>query len=230
MPLLDHFRPPWGDRRDWHSFHNLWAGFIAGDLNRRLPEGYFAESNVQFGIEIDVAAFEEPMSLPFGDRWTPPGPTMTIPFPVMTDSVEVLVYRSRGGQILAGAIDLVSPSNKDRPTSREAFVSKCETYLKSGLGLAVIDVVTELRANLHDDLMSRPLSPRDQQEGDLYLASYRAVERDGDAHLDIWLETLTIGEGLPILPFWIKGGLCFPIDLEETYHRTRAELRMADGA
>jgi len=29
------------------------------DLNQRPPEGYFAEPNVQFGIEIDVATFEE---------------------------------------------------------------------------------------------------------------------------------------------------------------------------
>ena len=230
MPLLDHFRPPLSLRRHWHSFHNAWATHLAGDLNQRLPEGYFAEPNVQFGIEIDVAAFEEPLAFPFGTRWSPPVPTMTIPFPVMTDSVGVLVYSSRGGPVLAGAIELVSPSNKDRPASREAFVSKCETYLKSGLGLSVVDVVTDLRANLHDDLMVRVLAPESEPGGDLYSASYRAIERDGNSHLDIWLETLTIGERLPVLPFWIKGGLCFPIDLEETYHRTRAELRMADGA
>jgi hypothetical protein len=28
-------------------------------LNQSLPEGYFAEPNAQFGIEIDVAAFSE---------------------------------------------------------------------------------------------------------------------------------------------------------------------------
>ena len=58
MVLLDHFRSPLSDRRHWHSFHNAWATYLAEDLNQRLPQGYFAESNVQFGIEIDVAAFE----------------------------------------------------------------------------------------------------------------------------------------------------------------------------
>jgi len=33
------------------------ATYIASDLNQRLPEGF--EPNVQFGIEIDVATFEE---------------------------------------------------------------------------------------------------------------------------------------------------------------------------
>jgi hypothetical protein len=58
FPLQDHFHPPLSIRRHWHAFHNAWATYIASDLNRRLPEGYFAEPNVQFGIEIDVAAFE----------------------------------------------------------------------------------------------------------------------------------------------------------------------------
>src|SRR5437773_1619937 len=59
MALQDHFRPPLSMRRHWHAFHNAWATYIASDLNQQLPEGYFAEANVQFGIEIDVAAFEE---------------------------------------------------------------------------------------------------------------------------------------------------------------------------
>ena len=59
MVLLDHFHPPLSVRRHWHAFHNAWSTYIASELNQRLPQGYFAEPNVQFGIEIDVAAFEE---------------------------------------------------------------------------------------------------------------------------------------------------------------------------
>src|SRR4051794_13873136 len=112
MRLLDHFRPPLSLRRHWHAFHNAWATYIASDLNARLPEGYFAEPNVQSGVEIDVAAFEESGS-PDGGRvapWTPPAPSLTIPFTVVTDSVEVLVFESTAGPVLAGAIELVSPA------------------------------------------------------------------------------------------------------------------------
>jgi len=59
MPLLDHFHPPLSDRRHWHAFHNSWATYVSSQLNALLPEGYFAEANVQYGIEIDVATFEE---------------------------------------------------------------------------------------------------------------------------------------------------------------------------
>src|SRR2546428_749876 len=59
MPLQDHFRPPLSMRRHWHAFHNSWATYLSSDINQRLPPGYFAEANVQFGIEIDVATFAE---------------------------------------------------------------------------------------------------------------------------------------------------------------------------
>lgn len=60
MSLRDHFHPPLSAHRHWHAFHHAWATFIAADLNQRRLPGYFAESNVQFGIEIDAAAFQEP--------------------------------------------------------------------------------------------------------------------------------------------------------------------------
>src|SRR4051794_24599510 len=126
MPLLDHFRPPLSVRRHWHAFYNAWATFIASELNASLPEGYFAEPNVRFGIEIDVAAFEEAGSSAIGSAaiWTPPSPSLTIPFSIVTDTVEVLVFGTTEGPVLAGAIELVSPANRDRPAHREAFVSK----------------------------------------------------------------------------------------------------------
>ena len=55
MPALhDHFRPPLSLHRHWHAFHSAWCTYLASHLNEQLPEGYFAEPNVQFGIEIDV--------------------------------------------------------------------------------------------------------------------------------------------------------------------------------
>src|SRR5437762_5563157 len=107
MALQDHFRPPLGVRRHWHAFHNAWATYISSDLNRRLPEGYFAEANVQFGIEIDVAAFEENGHAT--PTWVPPAPTQSVVVDLATDVVEVLVYHSEGGPVLAGAVELVSP-------------------------------------------------------------------------------------------------------------------------
>jgi len=97
--LQGHFRPPLSVRRHWHAFHNAWATYIASHLNQQLPEGYFAEANVQFGIEIDVATFEERefVARISHRAWTAPAPTQTIPLTIITDVVEVLVFDREAG-------------------------------------------------------------------------------------------------------------------------------------
>ena len=78
MPLLDHLHSTLSERRHRHSFHNSWATYISSQLNTLLPEGYFAEPNVQFGVEIDVAAFEERSGTP-ATQWTPSPPRASVP-------------------------------------------------------------------------------------------------------------------------------------------------------
>ncbi|MBI1926911.1 DUF4058 family protein [Candidatus Poribacteria bacterium] len=243
MALREHFHPPLSARRHWHAFHNAWATYIASDLNRRLPEGYFAEPNVQFGIEIDVATFEESSQVSSDDRsqegvvdslpagsgigWTPPPPMQTIPFQPATDIVEVSIFSDEAGPTLAGAIELVSPANKDRQAHCDAFVSRCETYLQGGIGLVVVDVVTVRKANLHDQLLLRLAAPEiSRMNTELYAVSYRPVERDGQPSLDVWQETLAVGRSLPTMPLWLRGTLCLPVELDATYARTCQEQRI----
>src|SRR5207244_3852820 len=120
MPLLDHFRPPLSERRHWHAFHNSWATYLSSHLNTLLPEGYFAEANVQFGVEIDVATFEENGAAPPQAKWVPTPPQASLPLQLAGPVVEVGIFSRTGGPLLAGAVELVSPSNKDRPVHREA--------------------------------------------------------------------------------------------------------------
>src|SRR5947209_4621034 len=125
MPLLDHFRPPLSERRHWHSFHNAWATYLSAQLNALLPEGYFAEANVQFGVEIDVATFEEHGATSPRAEWSPPPPHASLRLDLSGAVVEVNVFSRMGGPVLAGAVELVNPANKDRAAHREALVSKC---------------------------------------------------------------------------------------------------------
>lgn len=231
MPLLDHFHSPLKSRRSWTSFHSAWATYVAEALNEQLPEDYFAEPNAQFSIEIDVATWEEPggpvrQVQPRLD-WTPPAPTATLPLVIVTDVVEVRIIRGEGGPVLAGAIEFVSPSNKDRPLAREAFVSKCAAYLQQGAGLLVVDIVTERRANLHQELLSR-VSPETLSgpDADLYAAAYRPFTRGGQPTLELWHETLRLGGPLPTLPLWLRGGFQLPVNLEATYEKACQKLRV----
>ena len=247
MALQNHFQPPLSVRRHWHAFHNAWATYISSDLNQRLPAGYFAEANVQFGIEIDVATFEEAEAGAAGAAapaqeidnsppgvdagWNIPVPTQTIPMTMLTDRAEVFVFSQEAGPTLAGAIELVSPANKDRPTHRDAFVSKCAAYLQQGVGLIVVDIVTDRRTNLHDALLARLHAPdMDLWEAALYAVAYRPVHHAGQARLDIWQTALAVGHSLPTLPLCLRGHRCLPVDLDATYHRTCREQRIPANA
>jgi hypothetical protein len=238
MGLHDHFRPPLSQQRHWHAFHNGWASTLAAALNEKLPPRYFAEPNVQFGVEIDVATFGEgagtegvataiASATNATATWAPPAPTRSVPFPLTPDTVEVVVYANEGGPVLAGAIELVSPSNKDRLTHREAFVSKCETYLHQGVGLVIVDVVTDRSANLHEQLLDRIAPPSSTSPTPLYATAYRPVERGGQPSIDLWEEALALQKPLPTMPLWLRGELCLPVELEATYQRTCREQRIS---
>ena len=82
-----------------------------------------------------------------------PGLAVAVEWPA-ADDVRVEVFADDGDPRLAAAVELVSPRNKDRPRSREAFAAKCAAYLRRGCGLVVVDVVTTRRADLHADLLA----------------------------------------------------------------------------
>lgn len=226
MPLLDHFHPPLFPRRHWESFHVTWAGAIADALNETLlPDGFFAEEHAHAGarVEIDVATFADaPAPMTGGvatQTYAPPVPTLSVPaaFP---DEFEVRVYEAEGGARLVAALELLSPSNKDRESHRRAFAAKCAGYLSQGIALIVVDVVTSRMANLHAELMQ--FLGRETESGlpsgsDLYAAAYRPVVRDGAELIDVWVEALAVGHELPTLPLALNAELVLPIDLESTY-------------
>src|SRR5947209_4545757 len=151
MPLLDHFHPPVQGRYPWESLHGSWATRLADLLNDQwLSPEYLAVPQAHAGgmLEIDVATFEqepEPADTSGnGTRtatlparvWTPPKPrTMPGVFP---DSFEVKIFQGSGGWTLVGAIEIVSPGNKDRADKRRAFATKCASYLYQGVSVVVI--------------------------------------------------------------------------------------------
>src|SRR4051812_33782760 len=125
MPLLDHFQDPMKRRLPWSALHSGWATYLASNLvDRWLPAPFIAVEHTRQGteIEIDVATYEtSPATAASGNggvathsrTWTAPAPLASVPieFP---DSFEVLVYADEAGWELVGAIELVSPKNKDR--------------------------------------------------------------------------------------------------------------------
>ena len=239
MPLLDHFHPPLSEERHWESFHAAWAGEIMASLNRGLlPKGYFAETQVHVGgVEVDVGTLEktEPV-VPFdegngGVAVAVEAPVTTFTFPtVFPDSIEVQVFETSGGPNLVGAIELVSPGNKNRDETRVAFAAKCAAYLQQAVGLLVVDVVSDRKANLHDELVELlrlpdiyrfPGSPRTYCIG---YHPFRVLPKD--AKIDVRCAPLNVGKALPRMPLSLRRGPTVMIDLEATYTETRLRSQL----
>jgi hypothetical protein len=240
MPLLDHFHPPLSERRSWESFHALWSAALVERLNQRiLPARYFAEAQVHVGsrVEVDVGTFdEEPLAGHASDNggiavevYVPPAATAVMPA-VFPDEIEVQVFHSSGGSTLVGAVELISPGNKDRPETRRAFAAKCAAYLQMGIGLVIVDVVTDRQHNLHEeliDLLQQAGAFRFPHDCSLYAAAYRPARRDpGGDQIDMWLNPLVVGETLPTVPLGLRGGPTVPLELELTYNEVKSRSRL----
>lgn len=229
--LLDHFHSPLLETRPWTGFHGMWAAKLASAINEQLPEGWFAGPTVHWNIEINVAAFENASAESVAAKRPRvaaiPEPTKTIDFAFTTDVVEVQVFRELGELTLVGAVELVTPANKDRPESREAFVAKCDALLREQVGLAIVDVVTNRRGNLHFELLERWGESGDEEIDDLYLAAYRPFVGQSGAALSMWYRALRIGADLPSALLFLKQGPVVELPLEETYRETCAEFKIA---
>jgi hypothetical protein len=145
------------------------------------------------------------------------------------DTVEVHVFRDEGGPRLRAVVELVTPSNKDRPGERRAFAMKCASYLHQGVGVVVVDVVTARPADLHAELLRVLEFDNEaawQSPSGLYAVAYRTTVAEGRAHLQVWTEALALGVPLPCLPLWLGDTLVVPLNLEASYVTTCASLRM----
>jgi hypothetical protein len=241
MPLLDHFHPPVSERRSWEGFHGLWAAALVEKLNRDvLAEEYFADMQVHVGsqVEVDIATLNESRGAGEGGAgatatlataWAPPATDLVFPA-VFPDDIEVQVFATATGATLVGAIELVSPGNKDRPEARRAFAAKCVSYLTRGVGLIVVDIVTNRLTNLHNEVMGlfgrgEPflLAPAVTT----YAVAYRPSRQLAGDQIELWPRVLTLGQALPVLPLALRNAGVVPVDLEETYGEARERSRLA---
>ncbi|WP_020468768.1 DUF4058 family protein [Zavarzinella formosa] len=202
MPLRDHFRPPVSTLASWEELHGAWPGLIAFRLNSILPPEY------RSGIKIHLGNLDT-------EELTPP-------------EYEVRVYDQRKTRRLVAAVEIVSPRNKDRAESRDAFVSKCHALLQEEVCVVIVDPVTERSANLYAELADRLGANAPTIAGNsIYAVSCRSLSFRDRHRVEAWQHTLEIGSPLPTLPLWLTDNLYVPLELEATYEDTCRGLRIA---
>jgi hypothetical protein len=193
MPLRDHFRPPLGDLRHWEGFHATWPVMIVALLRNKLPRRYFAEPKVHSGSSAEI------------------------------DAYEAMIYDEKSHCGLVAAVEIVSPTNKDRPEHRRAFVSKCAGLLRERVSVVLVNTVTTCTQNLYAELLEVlgksevGLSPAPPL---LYAAACRMRSRAADWVLETWVQSLTLGQPLPTMPLWLDDNLAVPLELEESYEQS----------
>lgn len=240
MPLRDHFRPPYSRLASWEEVHGMWPAVIVQMLYRALPKGYVAAPRVHRGaqVEIDVATYElDPDrrsrldSLPRYDGGNvatasvaPPQPTLEFETELPEqDEYEVRVYDETLGRELVAAIEIVSPSNKDRPENRRAFVAKCAALLQKNVCVSIVDLITTRHFNLYADLldlMGRVDPAFAPNPPATYAVSCRGRKLNRKTRLANWAYPLEVGKPLPNLPIWLNEETSVTLDLEASYEET----------
>ena len=233
MPLRDHFHPPLTLRYGWSELHGMWPGKIVDLLNAHLPPEYRAAPTVcAAGFEIDIAALDERDRSEWGESpggggtalYTSAEPTMTLEVdPLDADEFEVKVYREDS---LVAAVEIVSPSNKDRPETRDIFAAKCAALLKKGVCVSIVDIVTNYRANLFDGLLVELGWPERTAEDGIYVATLRGRRINGRRRVDTWFYPLAVGAPLPTLPLWLDEHLAVPLELDASYEGACKAIRL----
>ena len=217
---------------------------IVQKLFPQLPDGYVAAPGVHLGtaFEIDVSAYEqdEPVAAPMPGvgggvavaPQAPPQPTLTMETELPDqDEYEVRIYDERHGRRLVAAIELISPSNKDRPKSRSVFVGKVVALLQRDVCVSLVDVVTIRDFNLYADVLEF-IGGRDPalegKPSSLYAVTMRGRKRPRQRSLlESWFYPMQVGQPLPTLPIWLDVDLSIDLELESSYEETCRFLRIS---
>lgn len=222
MPLLDHFHPPLQDQAPWTSNCTMWIASLVKSLNRSLPRDRFrafAKAHLGSTAEADVAGYEIEPEFPDPEGSVAPAEERPAVYTLearLPDEFEVQINEYRDGMRFSADIELVSQENKDSEGERRRFTSECAAYLSLGVGVIVVDVVTNRRANFHNLLLeelggARHLLP---PETTSYVAACKPNPWNPSS-IEVWPYVAPVGSAIPSLP--LRDGPSIMVDLEGTY-------------
>ena len=234
MPLRDHFRSPVNDTHSWDEVHGGWPMEIVRILRSILPVGFRAGPNILLGspFEVDVSTYDLDSRDPYAEFGGGGTAVLTALAPTFTveadlgeqDIYEVQIYDTERGRRLVAAIEIVSPSNKDRPETREAFIGKVASLLHNDICVSIVDLVTVRQANLYAEVLrllgrSDPNLPPTPPH--LYAVTLRGRKPPKRRPmLDAWFYPMAVGGPLPTLPIWLTPELRVMLPLESSYETT----------
>jgi hypothetical protein len=225
MPLHD-----WKDDRGWDSVHHLWLSQLLDWVQPRLPAGYRAYIGSVPALTVDTPngrpdlkfrrwnrPTTEPEPEPVGTTLTQIEPDREVVTTLQLDPQRALHIDLHG--LLIAAIELVSPRNKDRPSSREGYLTRYAGYLHQSVHLLLVDVLPRPAGFSFADALAQELGIDEPACPAPCAVSYRVGEPVPEGTVvALWQRPLHIGQPLPTIPLALDTHQQVPIDLEHTYH------------
>jgi hypothetical protein len=234
MPLHD-----WTDRPGWDGMHHVWTTELLRWVKPRLPAGYRAFigsapvlaigtplGRPDLGVQnwpgdpmLDSGHASSESSHPPGDECEP-----DIEIAVATLDPNTALWVEKQGRLIA-AVELISPRNKDRPSSRETYLRRYLAYLLESVNLLLVDVHRRPIGFSFADGIARDLSINQEPLLTPMAVSYRVGEpaATGGSYLAIWRRELKVGSILPKLPLPLTTDCAIWVDLERTYSSAAAD-------
>lgn len=231
MPLHD-----WTDDRGWDSVHPLWINALLYWTQDRLPAGYRAYLGSVPGLTIAAASGRPDIGVrtapPVAEAGAAARSEVLVPAPepdfhaiaVLPSEPAAALHVFYMGQLVA-AIELVSPRNKDRPSSREFYRNRYLGYLWSGIHLMLVDMHRRPVGFSFIEAMAAELQCRIPTGLPPHVVSWNTGGRtpDGGQFLDGWYRALTVGEPLPTVQLALTADRSLLVDVAHTY--TKAARR-----
>ncbi len=233
MPLHD-----WTGRPGWSGVHLLWITELLRWIKPRLPAGYRAFVAAAPVVEVGAAPEQPDVAVPerSGDKGCPPtkargrkiAPEPDQEFRVRAIAPKKAVYVERLG-VLAAAVELVSPRNKDRPESRVMYLSRYTSYLVGGANLLLVDIHRRPLRFSFADRINRQLGIRQPPLPNPWAVAYRVSDPMDTEFQDlaVWRRPLTVGAPLPLMALPINEDASIRVDLEQTYMRAAADAYLS---
>jgi hypothetical protein len=227
MPLHD-----WTDERGWDSVHPVWLTYLLEYVQERLPEGYKAFLGGVPSLTVDSGHGKPDVSVrqwsrqagaehaPGGTRVLEPDLEANVAFRLDPQRALHIDFHGR----LVAALEIASPRNKDRADARETYTNRYLGYLRLGVHLMLVDVLSRPRGFSFSDNITRGLGLDLSPLPAPFAAAYRVGEvvpvgDDMGSLVGLWRRPLGVGQALPKLPLPLNVHRAVEIDLEETYQR-----------
>jgi hypothetical protein len=222
MPLHD-----WNDDRGWDSVHIVWLAQLLDWVQPRLPTGYRAYLGSVPALTVDT-----PNGRPDPNvrKWESPAAEQArtrAPMVIEPDQEAVATFTLDPQRalhvdlhgLLIAAIEIVSPRNKDRPSSRERYLNRYAGYLRQGVHLLLIDALPRPATFSFADALAANLGFAQEPCPAPCAVSYRVdgPVPDGTV-IALWHRILAAGKPLPPIVLPLDREQSVPIDLEHTYH------------